>query len=69
MNIVTVKKTKIGREPVVVLPLKQWERIADALEDLEALSSQNFRKSIVRARKEAASGHVVGLEELLGGGS
>jgi hypothetical protein len=27
---------KIGREPVVILPLKDWEKIIDYIEELEA---------------------------------
>lgn len=62
--MIAVKKTKIGREPVVVLPLKEWERIEDALEDLEALSSPKYLRRIAHARAQASQGKVVSLEDI-----
>lgn len=58
----SVQKTKIGKEPVVVLPMKKWREIEDALEDLEMYSSQKLRKDIENARKEKKT---VDLEELM----
>jgi len=42
-------KTKIGKEPAVVLPLAEYER---PREDLEILRSKTLRKKIATVRKE-----------------
>lgn len=47
-----IKSQKIGRMPVVVVPLKIWEEVAQRLEDFEMLHSLSLRKKIVGARKE-----------------
>lgn len=65
MSISSPQRTKIGREPVVVIPLRDWERITDALEDLEAFSSKTLARRISRSRAEAARGEVTSLEDLL----
>jgi sensor domain CHASE-containing protein len=46
------QRVKIGKEPVVILPIKKWREIENALEDLEMYSSENLRRSIAKARKE-----------------
>lgn len=46
------KRQKIGKKPMVVLPLKIWEEIEDRLEDLEAKESKQFVKKILKARSE-----------------
>lgn len=56
------QKTKIGKEPVVVLPIKKWREIENALEDMEMYTSEKFRKDIEKARKEKK---VISLEKLL----
>lgn len=61
----SIQQTKIGRQSVVVVPLKEWERITETLEDHEALSSQRYLKSIARARAEVKRGEVVPFEEIL----
>jgi hypothetical protein len=48
----TVKMTKIGREPVAVLPLAKWQEIENIIEDWEMYNSENFRRDIAKARKE-----------------
>lgn len=53
------KAIKVGREPVVVVPLKLWRKLEDYLEDQEALASQKFLKKIQKARKEAAKGKLI----------
>lgn len=35
VKIIEKNKIKIGKEPVVVLPLKKWKKIEETLEDLE----------------------------------
>lgn len=47
-----VQPEKIGKNPVVVLPLKIWREIEDRLEDFEMMNSDVFRKRIMKARKE-----------------
>jgi len=60
----SIQQTKIGRQPVVVIPLREWERIAETLEDHEALSSARYLKSIARARSEVKRGEVVPFQIL-----
>ena len=43
---------KIGKLPVVVLPLKVWEEIEDHLEDAQIESSLFLKKKIAKARLE-----------------
>lgn len=43
---------KVGKESVVVLPLKTWKDIEEKLEDLEMAQSKTFRRKIIKARKE-----------------
>jgi hypothetical protein len=56
------QRAKIGKEPVVVLPIKKWREIEDALEDLEMYTSAKLRKDIAAARKEKK---IIILEALL----
>jgi len=42
----------IGKEPVVVVPLKQWEILEEKLEDFEMYISRSFKKKIAKARGE-----------------
>ena len=34
-KIIAKKSIKIGKEPVVIIPLKKWKEIEELLEDLE----------------------------------
>ena len=47
-----IKTQKIGKVPVVVLPLPVWEELQNRLEDLEMERSDSFRKKIAKARSE-----------------
>jgi len=47
-----IQHQKIGKEPVVIIPLKQWEDLEDRLEDFEMQTSMPFRKKIAKARSE-----------------
>jgi hypothetical protein len=49
---------KIGKEPVVILPLKKWKEIGEWLEDLE----ERIRFEI--AYKESRGEKLISLEEL-----
>ena len=63
MNEVSIidksKVIKIGKEPVVLVPLSLWRKIEDSLENRDALSSQKFLRRIRQARKQAASGKLL----------
>lgn len=54
------KTQKIGKLPVVVLPLDYFEKIK---EDLEMYQSKTLRKEIVKARAEVKKGKVLTFEE------
>jgi hypothetical protein len=50
-----IKKTeirKIGKKPVVVLPLSVWREIEDYLEDLEISQSRHLAAKIKKARSQ-----------------
>jgi PHD/YefM family antitoxin component YafN of YafNO toxin-antitoxin module len=46
---------RIGKEPVVLVPLRLWHQVEDLLEDQEALSSKRFLRKIAKSRKDAAA--------------
>lgn len=46
----------IGKEPVVLVPLKLWRQVEDYLEDQEALASKRYLRRIKEARKAIKSG-------------
>lgn len=52
MKTATKQNIKIGKQPVIVLPLAEWENIQEYIEDLEMNASSALRKKIVAARKE-----------------
>lgn len=60
------KQQKIGKKPVVVLPLKIWKEIEDRLEDMQARESKNFVKKITRARLEKKLYSSTRAKKLLG---
>jgi len=49
---------KIGKEPVVILPLNKWEKIKEYLEELE--ERERFVKAFEASKKEKG----ISLEEL-----
>jgi PHD/YefM family antitoxin component YafN of YafNO toxin-antitoxin module len=57
-----VKRTGLGKLPVVILPLAQYERMK---EDLEMLQSKNLERKIRKSRQEVKKGKVVSLQEVL----
>ncbi len=57
---------KIGKKPVVVLPLKIWRAIETRLEDLEMAASQSFRKKIAQARLEKKFYSAAQIKDSLG---
>ena len=60
-TIEKVRHQKLGKVPVVVLPLEDYERL---LEDLEMLRSKSFAASIKRAREDVKRGRVYSLAEV-----
>jgi len=50
-----LQRVKIGKDPVVVLPLSFWKSICDNMEELEEYyemsTSENYKKAIAAARK------------------
>ncbi len=49
---------KIGKEPIVILPLKKWREFEESLEDLEDVIRFNL------AYKETRGQKLIDLEEL-----
>ncbi len=58
------KIQKIGKTPMVVIPLSVWGKIENYIEDLEMINSPSLRKNIKKARAEVKKGLVVPFEEL-----
>ena len=59
VTIVKEKNTiKIGKEPMVILPLKKWEKIEELLEDFEDTVRFNI------AFKESRGEKTISLKEL-----
>lgn len=56
-----IKSQKIGKFPVVVLPLEDFETMK---ENLEMYQSKKLPKEIVIARKEVGKGKVLSFEEV-----
>lgn len=55
----SVQTVKIGRQPVVLVPLKLWREIEECLENQEALASKRFLRRIERARRDVAVGKAI----------
>ena len=52
---------KIGKIPVVILPLEDYENMK---EELEILSSKKLSNEITKARNEVQKGEVYSIEEI-----
>ena len=57
---------KIGRKPVVVVPLEVWRKLEDRLEDVLAAESKSLRTKIARARREKQLYSPTRVRKLLG---
>ena len=55
------KQAKIGKLPVVILPLADYERMR---EDIEMLSSKSLPRKIEKARQQARKGQTMPLAEV-----
>ena len=64
-----IKKTrvqKIGKAPVVILPLKVWQEIESSLEDLEAEGGRFLAHKVVKARRERRLYSATQVKKVLG---
>ncbi len=53
MNTIVLPKSVMrGKEGVVILPLKKWQKIEEELENLEMYRSEALAKEIQKRRKE-----------------
>ena len=50
---------RVGKEPMVLVPLKLWRKMESYLEDQEALASPKFLRRIRKGRKDAACGKLI----------
>lgn len=63
---VRIEKSRLTtKHPAVIIPMKDWEKIEDLLEDLEALSSPRFLRSIETSRAQAKAGKVYTFKQVL----
>ena len=61
-NVTVLAKSqtvKIGKEPLVLVPLSLWRKVEDLLEDQEALASSRYVRRIREARRDVAAGKAV----------
>ncbi|MBT9168666.1 MAG: hypothetical protein DDT19_02014 [Syntrophomonadaceae bacterium] len=56
------KIQKIGKTPVVVLPLNVWQELEVMLEEYQAGHSLNYVRSIKEARSQVKSGELYELD-------
>ena len=47
---------KIGKKPVVLVPLELWRKAEEFIEDQEAIVSKRYLRRIRQARKDVAAG-------------
>lgn len=57
-----LERGKIGKLPVVIVPLDQWREVEAKLEDYEMMRSERFRKSITESRNQARQGKLHRLD-------
>jgi hypothetical protein len=50
---------KIGKEPLVLVPLFLWRKAEEFLEDQEAMASARYLRRIRKSRSDAARGKIV----------
>lgn len=63
-RINTYTAHKVGKAPMVVLPLNMWEEIQEHLEDLEMLASKKLAKDVKQSRLQIKKGQTVSLNNL-----
>ena len=57
-----IRRQNIGKLPVVILPLAQWQEVEAILEDYEMMCSQKYRESIAEARRQIQEGKIHSLD-------
>ena len=57
-----IKHQEIGKLPVVILPLAQWQEVEAIIEDYEMMRSLQYRKSIAEARRQIKQGKIHSLD-------
>ncbi|PIZ01241.1 hypothetical protein COY61_00205 [bacterium (Candidatus Gribaldobacteria) CG_4_10_14_0_8_um_filter_33_9] len=57
-EVIEKNSIKIGKEPVVIFPLREWKKIEETLEDLEDAVRFN------RAFEESRGEKLISLEEI-----
>ena len=62
VNLKNPSQLKIGKLPVVIVPLDQWREVEAKLEDYEMMRSEKFRKSIAASRNQARQGKLHRLD-------
>ena len=65
MNTAVLKKleqVKIGKQPVVIVPLNQWREMEAKLEEFEMMRSEKYRRSIAEARNHVRQGRLHRLD-------
>jgi len=50
---------RVGKEPLVLVPLSLWRKVEDLLEDQEALASSRYVRRIRKARRDITAGKAV----------
>ena len=51
-----IKRQQIGKLPVVILPLAQWQEVEAILEEYEMMSSSSYSTSIAESRRQIKQG-------------
>jgi len=58
VKVIEKNSIKIGREPMVILPLREWKKIEETIEDLEDAVRFNI------AFEESRGERLISLEEI-----
>lgn len=58
VKVIEKNSIKVGKEPVVILPLKDWKKIEETIEDLEDAVRFNI------AFEESRGGNLISLEKI-----
>lgn len=56
------ERTRFQNEPVVLVPLKDWAKIEELLEDAEMGQSVAYAQSIKKSRDEIKKGNIYALD-------
>lgn len=53
-----IKHQQIGKVPLVILPLAEWQKVEAILEDYEMMRSTRYQESIVESRAQIKQGKI-----------